>query len=64
MLTEPGREPVTAPGLLRHPAVKGAMAGTVPADGQPLSAEEERILGRIEMDALIGIPEPRDGSDR
>ena len=29
----------------------------LPADGEPLSDEEERILGRVEMDAMIGVPE-------
>jgi hypothetical protein len=29
----------------------------LPVDGAPLTAEEERILGRVEMDALIGVPE-------
>ena len=30
----------------------------LPVDGAPLTDEEERILGRVEMDALIGVPEP------
>jgi len=29
----------------------------LPVDGEPLSDEEERILGRVEMDAMIGVPE-------
>ena len=37
----------------RHPArVPGR-----PRDGEPLSAEEARVLGRISMDCLIRIPE-------
>jgi len=62
LMAEP--EPVTPRAVATHPAVRAAMSGPVPADGAPLSEEEKRILGRIEMDALISIPEPADGSDR
>jgi hypothetical protein len=64
LMAEPASEPVTPQAVAAHPAVKAAMTGPVPADGAPLSDEEERILGRIEMDAMITIPEPADGSDR
>jgi hypothetical protein len=64
LMAEPAREPVTPQAVAAHPSVKAAMSGPVPADGTPLSDEEERILGRIEMDAMITIPEPADGSDR
>ena len=30
----------------------------LPEDGTPLDDHEARILGRIEMDALIRVPEP------
>ena len=42
--------------VARHPSrqkVPGA-----PQDGKPLSEEEERVLGRISMDALIDVAEP------
>lgn len=31
----------------------------LPSDGTPLDDYEQRILGRIDMDALITVPEPR-----
>lgn len=40
-----------------HPSVTARMRGPVPGDGRPLDAYERRILGRIEIDALIDVPE-------
>ena len=30
----------------------------LPQDGTPLSFSEERALGDVEMDSMIGVPEP------
>ena len=40
----------------KHPA-RRRVPGR-PVDGWPLDDRERRILGRVEMDALIDVPEP------
>jgi hypothetical protein len=65
----PVREPQKQQGaaecpLLRNGALREVMTGPVPADGEPLSEQEKRILSEIGMDSMIGIPGPREGSGR
>lgn len=64
----PDRQPPVSPqDALAHPGVsrrRRPLAPPLDCDGQPLSDEEARILGRVEMDSMIGIPEPRNGGDR